>query len=71
MSLSHACKSVVTCLKQEKDWRVLQLLLKEMPQVMQNKALILSRQNNDIDCLAAALCSMVMVRFLVSVSESF
>lgn len=61
MSLSHACKSVVTCLKQEKDWRVLHLLLKEMPQVMQNKALILSRHSNDIDCLAAALCSMVMV----------
>ncbi|XP_048507911.1 tuberin isoform X2 [Athalia rosae] len=59
MSLAHACKAVVTCLKQEKDWRVLQLLLKEMPQVMQNRALILSRHTNDIDCLAAALCSMV------------
>ncbi|XP_015588565.1 tuberin [Cephus cinctus] len=59
MSLAHACKAVVSCIKQEKDWKVLQLILKEMPQVMQNRALILSRHSNDIDYLAAALCSMV------------
>lgn len=41
------------------EWRVLHLILHEVPQVMQNKALILSRHGNDIDYLAAALCSMV------------
>jgi hypothetical protein len=41
------------------DWKVLHLILQEVPQVMQNKALILSRHGNDIDYLAAALCSMV------------
>jgi len=41
------------------EWRVLHLILQEVPQVMQNKALILSRHGNDIDYLAAALCSMV------------
>ncbi|XP_015113598.1 tuberin [Diachasma alloeum] len=59
LSLAHACKAVISCIKQEKDWKVLQLILKEMPQVMQNRALILSRHSNDIDYLAAALCSMV------------
>jgi len=41
------------------DWKVLYLILKELPQVMQNRALILSRHSNDIDFFAAALCSMV------------
>ncbi|KAG7209739.1 hypothetical protein KM043_011368 [Ampulex compressa] len=59
MSLAHACKAVISCIKQEKDWKVLQLVLKELPQVMQNRALVLSRHSNDIDFFAAALCSMV------------
>ncbi|PSN43169.1 hypothetical protein C0J52_09893 [Blattella germanica] len=59
LSLTHACKAVIVCLKQEKDWKVLHLILQEVPQVMQNKALIVSRHGNDIDYLAAALCSMV------------
>ncbi|XP_076652775.1 TSC complex subunit tuberin isoform X1 [Halictus rubicundus] len=59
MSLSHACKAVISCIKSEKDWKVLQLVLKELPQVMQNRALVLSRHTNDIDCFATALCSMV------------
>ncbi|XP_076749493.1 TSC complex subunit tuberin isoform X3 [Xylocopa sonorina] len=59
MSLAHACKAVISCIKLEKDWKVLQLVLKELPHVMQNRALILSRHTNDIDHFAAALCSMV------------
>ncbi|XP_032669228.1 tuberin [Odontomachus brunneus] len=59
MSLTHACKAVILCIKQEKDWKVLHLILKELPQVMQNRALMLSRHSNDIDVFAAALCSMV------------
>lgn len=43
------------------DWKVLQLILQEVPKVMQNKALILSRHGNDIDLLAAAVCSIVSV----------
>lgn len=59
ISLTLACRAVVTCLIQELDWRVLLLVLQEIVQVMKNKALILSRQDNDIDSLATALCSMV------------
>ncbi|KAJ4432765.1 hypothetical protein ANN_21404 [Periplaneta americana] len=59
LSLTHACKAVITCLKQEKDYKVMNLILQELPHVMQNKALILSRHGNDIDYLAAALCCMV------------
>lgn len=59
MSLRTACKLVVSSLRKEKDWKVLELILKEIPHVMENKALILSKHGNDIDFLANALCSMV------------
>ncbi|XP_014220709.1 tuberin [Trichogramma pretiosum] len=59
ISLAHACKAVTTAIKQEKDWQVLQLILKELPQLLQNRALILSRHSNDIGSLALALCSMI------------
>ncbi|KAJ8682291.1 hypothetical protein QAD02_018083 [Eretmocerus hayati] len=59
ISLAHACKAVTTAVKQEKDWQVLQLILKELPQLLQNRALILSRTSNDIGSLASALCSMI------------
>ncbi|XP_020281635.1 tuberin [Pseudomyrmex gracilis] len=59
MSLTHGCKAIISCIKQEKDWKILNLILKELPQVMQNRALVLSRHSNDVDFFAAALCSMV------------
>lgn len=58
ISLAHACRAIISCIRQEKDWKVLQMLLKELPQVMQNRTLILSRQS-DIHELTSALCSMV------------
>ncbi|XP_077299280.1 TSC complex subunit tuberin isoform X2 [Arctopsyche grandis] len=65
VSIRKACKIIITCLKQEKDWSVLSTVLKEIPNVMQNKALVLSKNNNDVDLLATALCSMVMDKSLM------
>ncbi|KAK4874613.1 hypothetical protein RN001_013973 [Aquatica leii] len=53
-------KIFVTCLTQDKDWEVLHLLLQNIPLVLQNKSLILSRQgNNEIYLLVDALCAMI------------
>lgn len=41
------------------DGRVLTLVLFELPQVMQNKSLILSKHGNDVEYLANALFTMV------------
>lgn len=42
------------------DWEVLHLLLQQIPLVLQNKALVLSKEGNkDIDLLVEALCLMV------------
>ncbi|XP_026278513.1 tuberin isoform X1 [Frankliniella occidentalis] len=59
LSLTHACKAVISGLRHERDWKVLELILSQVPEVMKNKALILSRHANDIDQMAASLCSIV------------
>ncbi|XP_069184781.1 tuberin [Procambarus clarkii] len=59
LSLTQAAMTVIVAMKKEKDWEVLRMILERVPQVLLNKALILSRDGNDIDYFAAALCSLV------------
>lgn len=56
ISIRRGCKRIVECLKCESDWQIVQLVLKELPNIMQNKALL---QGNDMDALANALIGMV------------
>jgi len=59
-SISSATKVIVSALKSEKDWRIVNLLLHELPVILQNKALIADSKNGaDIWQLADALCLMV------------
>ncbi|CAH1116150.1 unnamed protein product [Phaedon cochleariae] len=60
VSVRGAFKVFLSCLKLEKDWEVLGLVLKEMTNGLQNKSLILSKQgNNELDLLVDALCGMI------------
>ncbi|XP_062133679.1 tuberin isoform X1 [Drosophila sulfurigaster albostrigata] len=52
ISIRRACKLIVRCLEQDTDYQVFQLVIKELPKVLQNKALI---QGNDIEELAKTL----------------
>lgn len=52
ISIRRACKAIVTCLELERDFCVFQQVLKELPNILQNKALI---QGNDIETLANTL----------------
>ncbi|KAL7732977.1 hypothetical protein ACLKA6_002787 [Drosophila palustris] len=52
ISIRRACKLIVRCLEQDTDYQVFQLVIKELPKVLQNKALI---QGNDIKELANTL----------------
>ncbi|KAK8725684.1 hypothetical protein OTU49_010691, partial [Cherax quadricarinatus] len=58
LSLTQAAMTVIVAMKKEKDWEVLRMILERVPQVLLNKALILSRDGNDIDYFAAALCAL-------------
>ncbi|CAL4122282.1 unnamed protein product, partial [Meganyctiphanes norvegica] len=64
LSLTQAAMVVIVAMKKEKDWEVLRLILECVPQVLQNKALILSKDGNDIDYLAAALYALISDRSL-------
>ncbi|XP_076040511.1 TSC complex subunit tuberin isoform X2 [Oratosquilla oratoria] len=59
ISLTKAAMVVIIALRKEKDWEVLKLILEQVPQVLWNKALILSQNGNDVDYFAAALCDLV------------
>uniref|UniRef100_A0A0A1XPT7 Tuberin n=1 Tax=Zeugodacus cucurbitae TaxID=28588 RepID=A0A0A1XPT7_ZEUCU len=52
ISIRRACKIIIKCLDSERDYEVLQLVIKELPKVLCNKALI---QGNDIEALAVSL----------------
>ncbi|XP_058838559.1 tuberin isoform X2 [Topomyia yanbarensis] len=62
ISIKRGCQIIVVCLKEEKDWQIIQLVLSELPNIMENKALI---QGNDIDSLAKTLFRMYNDRMLV------
>lgn len=56
ISIRRGCKRIVECLKKERDWNIIQLVLKELPNILQNKAIL---QGNDMDTLATTLIAMV------------
>lgn len=56
ISIRRGCKVIVKCLEMETCWRVLELVLVELPKILQNKALI---EGNDVNLLGTTLCSMV------------
>ncbi|XP_073839436.1 TSC complex subunit tuberin [Musca autumnalis] len=56
ISIKRACEMIVKCLEKDRDFQIFQLVIKELPKIMQNKALI---QGNDIESLAAALFKII------------
>ncbi|XP_017134841.1 tuberin [Drosophila miranda] len=52
ISIRRVCKLIVRCLEQDTDFQVFELVIKELPKMLQNKALI---QGNDIEELANTL----------------
>ncbi|XP_057659730.1 tuberin [Diorhabda carinulata] len=70
VSLRRAFKIFVTCLKLERDWEVLSLVLTEMTKCLQNKSLILSRNGNtELEPFVEVLCSMITEK-IYNVPES-
>lgn len=53
-------ENMYSCVYFSTDWEVLRLVLQELPQVLQNKSLILTKQgNNEVDLLVDAVCGLV------------
>lgn len=60
LSIKRGCKIIVKCLDLEKDWHTVQLVLRELPKIMQNKTLI---QGNDVDILAKSLSDLFRISY--------
>lgn len=60
LSIKRGCKIIVKCLDLERDWHTVQLVLRELPKIMQNKTLI---QGNDVDILARALSDLFRLSY--------
>ncbi|KAH8378989.1 hypothetical protein KR009_002539, partial [Drosophila setifemur] len=58
ISIRRVFKLIVRCLEQDGDFQVFQLVIRELPKVLQNKALV---QGNDIEELANALLKISSV----------
>ncbi|KAG1709737.1 Tuberin [Nymphon striatum] len=62
LSMESMFDALVTCLKMEKDWTVLNLILMKLPFMLQNKTLILSCKGTS-EKLCDNLCSLVSNRW--------
>ncbi|XP_063696439.1 tuberin [Culicoides brevitarsis] len=66
--IRKGCKLIVKCLELEKDWNILQLVLSELPNILQNRALI---QGNDVDFLTRTLQKMYVDKRFIETVENF
>ncbi|KAI4456255.1 tuberin [Holotrichia oblita] len=65
VSVKYAFKMFITCLKMEKDWDVLNHVLMQLPHVLRNKSLILTKQGNpDMHLIVDALSTMITEKAL-------
>lgn len=59
--IRRSCKLIIECLKSETDWSIVQLVLKELPGILQNKALL---RCIDMDTLAISVINLVGSSFV-------
>ncbi|KAK2706177.1 tuberin-like [Artemia franciscana] len=59
VSLTDTCFTVIKGLLVEREWKILGLLLREVPKILSNKSLILSKNTNNIGEVCSKLCQLV------------
>lgn len=57
ISINRICKIMIDCLKSETEWTIVQLVLKGLPSILQNKALL---RSIDMDTLANSVINLVI-----------
>lgn len=56
ISIKRSCKIIIDCLVNENDWSVMQLVLRGLPLILQNKALF---RGVEMEILASAIIGLV------------
>lgn len=64
ISLQDMFQAIIACLRKDKDWNVLQLVLKYLPPMLLNKSLLVSGHQSLIGDLCNAFCSFVSFQYL-------
>lgn len=68
ISIGRICKNLIECLKSETEWTIVQLVLKGLPSILQNKALL---RSIDMDTLANAVINLVIsIHFRIVSNQS-
>lgn len=68
ISVKRSCKIIIDCLVTENDWLVMQLVLRGLPLILQNKALF---RGVDMEQLAGAIIALVTMKVSNLESSSF
>lgn len=61
VSIRRAIKIIIDCLQKERDWSIMQFVLKELPNLLQNKAVL---KGTDMDALATTIINLVSCMIL-------
>ncbi|KAL1116001.1 hypothetical protein AAG570_005496 [Ranatra chinensis] len=59
LPISNAIRAIIRAVKDELDWKVMLMVLQELPQLLKNRALLVSKSGSEVDLIATALCAMV------------
>ncbi|XP_043199620.1 tuberin-like [Amphibalanus amphitrite] len=58
VSLAGVCLTVISALRHERDFALLSELLRRVPRLLENKALVVSEHSADVDYFAQAMCQL-------------
>ncbi|XP_065212023.1 tuberin [Planococcus citri] len=59
ISLTNACRVIVTTLKHESDWELLESILLAIPTALKNRALVFSKYNSEVESIVQSLILMI------------
>ncbi|KAK9888340.1 hypothetical protein WA026_000595 [Henosepilachna vigintioctopunctata] len=66
VSIKRAFRIFITCLQQEKDYNIVRMVLQELPKIMKNKPLILSKYGNiELDVLVDVLSPTILDKLVL------
>ncbi|KAK9508825.1 hypothetical protein O3M35_006287 [Rhynocoris fuscipes] len=59
LPICQATNAIIKAIRNDTDWKVMLLLIQEVPNMLKNRALLVSEYSSDVDGLACAICAMI------------
>lgn len=61
VSIRRAIRCIIECTQKERDWSIMQFVLKELPKLLQNKAVLMGAE---MDALATTIINLVSAQLI-------